>query len=619
MAAGAFLLAYVLRLGDNLALFPMDLVLTNTILFTAIAAIVYQVTGLYRTMWRYTSVSDLLLIGKVTGITILIYYPTSFVITRLEGVPRSLFFIDALMLVLMLGAPRIAFRLLKEGRFTARPAIAETREQVLLVGGGDEVEAFIRATRREVHCPYEVIGIIDTLSERVGYQIHGVPVVGSVEDNLSTLIAKFTGPPLHVRRMIATNDLKGSLVRHLVDLAAQQSMTLSRLPSIMELRAGNRFELRPIDIADLLNRPQANLDIDGMRNLIQGKRVLVTGAGGSIGSELVRQVASFGPAAITLLENNEFSLYTIEMEIRNTFEELHAKPVLCDVRDAKRLQQVFSTAKPNLVFHAAALKHVPMVEMNPLEGILTNVHGTRNVANACRDNQVSAMVLISTDKAVNPTNIMGATKRAAECYCSSMDLEQDRTTNETEFITVRFGNVLGSKGSVVPLFENQLRNGGPITVTHPDIERYFMTIREAVELVLQAAVLRCADNVGEGKLYVLDMGEPVLIRDLARQMILLAGLRPGEDIEIAFTGLRVGEKLHEELFHDAEKLIATDVESIHMANPRVVDNAVVAQIIDTMVECVRSGRSTEAVNGLRKLVPEYEEPKHHQLMSSVPN
>ena len=294
MAAGAFLLAYVLRLGDNLALFPMDLVLTNTILFTAIAAIVYQVTGLYRTMWRYTSVSDLLLIGKVTGITILIYYPTSFVITRLEGVPRSLFFIDALMLVLMLGAPRIAFRLLKEGRFTARPAIAETREQVLLVGGGDEVEAFIRATRREVHCPYEVIGIIDTLSERVGYQIHGVPVVGSVEDNLSTLIAKFTGPPLHVRRMIATNDLKGSLVRHLVDLAAQQSMTLSRLPSIMELRAGNRFELRPIDIADLLNRPQANLDIDGMRNLIQGKRVLVTGAGGSIGSELVRQVASFG-------------------------------------------------------------------------------------------------------------------------------------------------------------------------------------------------------------------------------------------------------------------------------------------------------------------------------------
>jgi O-antigen biosynthesis protein WbqV len=348
-----------------------------------------------------------------------------------------------------------------------------------------------------------------------------------------------------------------------------------------------------------------------MQDLIKGKRVLVTGAGGTIGGELARQIASYGPARLALLDASEFALYTIDGEIGEKHPALPRTAVLADVRDRERVHRIVAEERPELVFHAAALKHVPMVENHPLEGLLTNVIGTRNVADACGANSVAAMVLISTDKAVNPSSIMGATKRLAECYSQALNIARGAAPG-TVFVTVRFGNVLGSTGSVVPLFERQLKAGGPLTVTHPEVKRYFMTVREAVELVLEASVLgiegaaEAGDSAAaQGRLFVLDMGEPVKIIDLAHQMIRLAGLRPEHDIAIKITGLRPGEKLSEELFHAGEPLEPTRYGGILTAQPRTADLATLEEGFARLEAWARGGDASGALGLLATLVPEY--------------
>ncbi|MGE0723813.1 MAG: UDP-N-acetylglucosamine 4,6-dehydratase family protein, partial [Alphaproteobacteria bacterium] len=337
-------------------------------------------------------------------------------------------------------------------------------------------------------------------------------------------------------------------------------------------------------------------------------RVLVTGAGGTIGSELVRQIAAFGPARLALADASEFNLYSIDLEMAERHPDLPRAAILADVRDRVRVEAMVAAEAPQLVFHAAALKHVPMVELNPVEGVLTNAIGTRHVADACRAAGVEAMVLISTDKAVNPANVMGATKRLAESYCQALDLVEHRRNGGTRFVTVRFGNVLGSTGSVVPLFQRQLAQGGPLTVTHPEMTRYFMTVREAVELVLQATTIGLDRESAAGEIHVLDMGAPVRIVDLARQMIRLAGLRPDLDVAIAFTGLRPGEKLTEELFHDAEALVPTTHPAIRRAAPRTVDAAFLARGIDEIAETARAGRGEATRALLHRLVTDYRPP-----------
>jgi len=361
-------------------------------------------------------------------------------------------------------------------------------------------------------------------------------------------------------------------------------------------------------LEDLLGRPQAVLDRDGMARLIRGRRVLVTGAGGTIGAELARQIAAFSPSRIVLVDNSEFALYGIEMELRERFPVLTIVPLLRDVRERAEVDEFLGAETPEIVFHAAALKHLPMVEANPIEGVLTNVIGSRNVAEAARAFGASLVVMISTDKAVNPTSVMGASKRIAESYCQALDLHEARwrtpLANGTRYVTVRFGNVLGSTGSVVPLFQRQLASGGPLTVTDPEVSRFFMTVREAVELVLQASALS-PDGDARGKIFVLDMGEPVKIIDLAHQMIRLAGLRPDHDIAIEFIGLRPGEKLHEELFHPAEPLIPTASPAIRLAAPRTSDYAMLARSIDELEEVARARREERVLQLLERLVPEY--------------
>jgi O-antigen biosynthesis protein WbqV len=369
-------------------------------------------------------------------------------------------------------------------------------------------------------------------------------------------------------------------------------------------------QVRPIAIEDVLGRAQHVLDRASMQTLIKGKRVLVTGAGGTIGGELTRQLARFQPSHLSLLDASEYALYAIDLEIGETYPNLDRSSIIADVRDAERITQIMKTETPELVFHAAALKHVPIVEAHPSEGIRTNILGTKTVADCCRAAKVAAMILISTDKAVNPTSVMGASKRIAETYCQALDIEENSRTDGTgagtRFITVRFGNVLGSTGSVVPLFQRQLASGGPLTVTHPDMKRYFMTVREAVELVLEASVLGTRNAREPGKIYVLDMGEPIKIIDLARQMILLAGKKPEVDIRIEITGLRPGEKLYEEILHDSEPPEKTEYAGILLAAPRTAELTPLTETIEALVAAARQGDDTAIIDLLRSHVPEYQ-------------
>jgi O-antigen biosynthesis protein WbqV len=406
-----------------------------------------------------------------------------------------------------------------------------------------------------------------------------------------------------------------------LELAESVGATLARLPSLTDFRTslGDDIEIKPVAVEDLLGRPQTVLDRASMKALVHGKRVLVTGAGGTIGSELVRQIAAFAPARLAMVDASEFHLYEIDLELHERFPELDRRAVLADVRDAGRIRRILAEETPELVFHAAALKHVPVVEAHTEEGVLTNAVGTRVVADACRANDVAAMVLISTDKAVNPSSLMGATKRIAESYCQALDIIESARPGGTRFVTVRFGNVLGSTGSVVPLFQRQLAAGGPLTVTHPDMTRYFMTVREAVELVLEASVLGLGSGRRDGEIYVLDMGEPVHIIDLARQMILLAGLEPELDIKIEITGLRPGEKLFEEVLHDAEAVEPTAYPGILLAAPRTADHALLARALDELEAASRAGDRAEAIAIVRRLVPEYQPPDEDRSIAASSN
>lgn len=603
MSGVAFAVAIYLRLGDDPQFYAVEPMVQAGALFMVISAVVFFFSGLYRGVWRYASMNDLMAITRAVTFSVLSFLLIMFLWTRFLYIPRSVIPITWFVLMALLGGPRFLYRLVKDRCFElVSENGGNNRISVLLAGAGDGAELFIRALRRTTDAEYQAVGIVSETEGRVGRQIHGVEVIGTIDDIESAVKAlRAKGAPPQ-RLVLTKDDMDGARVRSLLDQADKLGMTLARIPHVTEFKSGvtDKTEVKPVAVEDLLGRPQTALDREAMAALINNRRVLVTGAGGSIGSELVRQVSAYHPAEIMLLDNSEHALYTIDREVLEQWPDIVRSSVIADVRDAERIRGIFAQFKPDLVFHAAALKHVPLVEGNIAEGTTTNVLGTANIAETCMASGVSTMVLISTDKAVNPTSIMGATKRIAESYCQALDLEY-ADNGGTRFVTVRFGNVLGSTGSVVPLFQRQLANGGPLTVTHPDMTRYFMTVREAVELVLQASALGSQN----GKIFVLDMGKPIRIMDLAEQMIRLAGFRPGKDVTIDIVGTRPGEKLFEEIFHGAEPPVATESPGILLAAPRPGNLEELTPALEELAEACREDDAGRIQAVIQKLVPEY--------------
>ena len=438
--------------------------------------------------------------------------------------------------------------------------------------------------------------------------MQGISVLGRLED-LESVLKRLRQDDIEVTELVVAEVSPGrKRLSDIVQIATACGLQTTRIPDIAEptsLDNASTLEPRPVELRDLLGREEVVSDVARVGRFIKGRVVLATGAGGSIGSELIRQIAQFGPSRIILTDHSEHNAYLLDTEMRERYPELDVVTRLVSVRDARRLNALFLEYRPEIVFHAAALKHVPMMEENPLEAIKTNVLGTCNVVDAAIATDVATFIMISTDKAVNPTNVMGATKRAAEAYCQAMDVGSIRT----RFKTVRFGNVLGSNGSVVPRFSEQILAGGPVTVTHPNVVRYFMTIPEAVRLVLNASAQAVdRDEGGRGEIMVLDMGSPVRIVDLAERMIQMAGLKPGVDIEIAFTGLRPGEKLFEELFDPSEIQSTSPLDGYVIAAPRVMDKARLLQSVGELKIAVEAENTGRAVELVRRIVPEYRRP-----------
>ncbi len=556
--------------------------------------------------WRFAGTQDLLALAAAS-----VAAAAVFPVGLREGgaaLPGPSFPVaHALALIVLLAAPRLAYRLSQEGRGQTQGGAA-----VLLVGAGEGSDLFLRALAAEAAAPFFVLGLVSTGRAQTGRRINGQPILGGLAE-LPAVLARLREEGRLPGTLVVTDPaLSGTSLAQVMAVAEQEGVRVASAPRLTSLDpakgAEKGLQLAPVAIEDLLNRPQVRLDREGMARLVQGRRVLVTGAGGSIGSELARQVAALGPAKLVLVDSGEFALWQIDLELGEAAPLVPREAVIADVRDEARIRDVFERARPELVFHAAALKHVPLVEANPAEGLLTNALGTRHVADAARAAGAAAMVLISTDKAVNPTSVMGASKRLAEMYCQALDIH-GRAQGGMRCITVRFGNVLGSTGSVVPLFQRQLARGGPLTVTHPDMQRYFMTVREAVGLVLQASVVGALDSspdfLRQGGIFVLDMGEPVKISDLARNMIRLAGLRPDVDIEIRYTGLRPGEKLFEELFHGREPAVPIGHDGLLMATPRTADAAIVGRAIDEIATAARGGNVRLSLALLGRQIPEF--------------
>lgn len=608
MAPIAFVVALSLKFGPDFVYIYSGPAAEGAVYIAAISAVVFWFMRLSRSLWCYASLQDMVTIAKAVTLVNALFVPIWAFSSRLSIVPAETLVINWIIMAALLAGPRLMSRLSTRRAFlAARERRRYGRVPLLLVGTGDNAELFLRGLARDPVARYRVVGIVDEMGAYLRGSIHGVEVLGTLNE-LKSVVERLDKRGERPQRLVVTDlSLSSGSIRALLDEAAQLGMTLSRTPRLTELTDGvtDRVEVKPIAIEDLLGRPQTVLDRESMRAMIEGANVLVTGAGGTIGSELVRQISDFTPVRLSLLDNSELHLYEIDLELHKRHPHLPRATIMADVRDGARIREVMATQTPDLVFHAAAMKHVPMVEMHPCEGIMTNVLGTRHVADACLENGVKAMVLISTDKAVNPTSVMGATKRIAEIYCQSLDLKNADRADATRFHTVRFGNVLGSTGSVVPLFQRQLAAGGPLTVTDPNVTRYFMTVSEAVGLVLQASALGSQLDDHSGSIFVLEMGDPVRIRDLANQMIRLAGFIPGKDVEVIYTGLRAGEKLFEEPLHVSEELRPTEANGILLAAPRIGDDTLLNRLIDEITQAARA-KYTDLARGLiHQLVPEY--------------
>lgn len=580
-------LAFLLRFDGVVPDRDVLLFLTALPWLIGIRMVTFIPFRLYEGLWRYTSIWDL---SHIT-IGVVVSSGAFYVLIRwglgLVGYPRSVFLVDSLLLIFMLGGLRLMRRVYREVRHAARG------KRVLVYGAGDAGEMIVRDMRHNPFYEYEPIGFIDDDGTKVGQRIHGVKVLGTRED-LGWILAAEVPDAILVAMPRAEPATLRSILRSLEPFR----VPIQTLPNLRDVLDGKVTvsQIRTLSVEDLLDRAPVGLDIEPVRHLFEGKRVLVTGAGGSIGSELARQILALGPTAMTLLDRYENGLYGIDAELAAHAGACHLNTLVADVTDVERINAVLSAHRPDIIFHAAAHKHVPLMEVNPCEAVKNNVRGSRVLAEAARAFGVERFILVSSDKAVNPSSVMGATKRVGELLLHSMN-----HTTSTIFAAVRFGNVLASNGSVVPRFLAQIKAGGPVTVTHPEMQRYFMLIPEAVQLVIHAAALAKG-----GDIFVLEMGQPVKVLDLARNLIRLSGFLPDEEIPIVFVGLRPGEKLYEELV-GADEAVTPLVAGILRVEPTMVPHPeVLARGIAALERAAASEDSDAVMCRLRELVPTYE-------------
>lgn len=586
-------LAFVLRL-DNPWVHYRNAILLYTLAGIPIKAAIEYVFGLYLQTWRSIGVRDLYALVKAVSLGTVLLSALAFFIRLDFPVPRSVPLIEGGLSLLMLGGIRLAGRMLFEHSQVSVTRASQLHRRVLVVGAGEAGTILVREMMRHPEAGLFPVGFLDDDPAKKGQKLVGLPVFGQINE-LPRVVKRHKIDEV----LIAIPSAPGRVVRKVVDLAQQSGVKHRIVPGIYEILSGKVAisQIRNVDVEDLLRREPVRLDTSEIAGYIEDRVVLITGAGGSIGSEIVRQVARFRPTRVILLGRGENSLYQIEKELERSWPELNWRTIVADVRDREKIEYVFSKYGPQVVFHAAAHKHVPMMEDNPDEAVFNNVGGTRNLVAVALKHGVERFVNISTDKAVNPTSIMGASKRVAE-YIVQNAAEQAKSGQS--FVSVRFGNVLGSRGSVIPLFKQQIRNGGPVTVTHPEMTRYFMTIPEAAQLVLQAGGLG-----NNGAVYVLDMGDPVRIVDLARDLIKLSGLVPGEDIDIVYSGIRPGEKLFEELLTAEEGTEASKHEKIFIAKVSVGMVSRLEEKLEDLFACARA-RDPECIRRVfKELIPTY--------------
>ncbi len=570
------------------------------LLFLIIKLTVFGIFKQYRGWWPYVGISDLLGILRAALVSTLIIVSLWFASLNIgpirrvlpqgiETVSQSVFMADLFGTILGLAGLRMLIRLYHE---EFRTVEGGRLKRFLIVGAGNAGEALLREIHRMPVAQYDVIGFIDDDPIKQGIDIHGIPVLGNVEQ-LPEICIKRNIEEIAIAMPSATHHQ----LRRVIQVCEGTKIRFRTVPAITDIASG-KFrvsQIRDVDINDLLGREAVQLDLDLIEAFIKDKIILVTGAGGSIGSEMCRQVCNFGPRLLLLIEQAENPLFYVEQELQKKYPSVNIKAIICNITDKARVEEIFRNYKLQIVIHAAAHKHVPLMELNPGEAIKNNVVGTQITADAAERYGATNFVMISTDKAVNPTSIMGSSKRIAEMYIQDLS-----RTSQTHFVTVRFGNVLDSEGSVVPIFRKQIVNGGPVTVTHPEMKRYFMTIPEASQLVLQAATMGKG-----GEIFVLDMGEPVKIVDLARELITLSGFRPGEDIEIVFTNPRPGEKLFEELRIEGEDMQRTRHPKISIWKNIPMDRDKLRACVGELTEIAKTQEHSKIVQKIQELVPEY--------------
>lgn len=586
--SGAFLLRFDFSLPQD----QIPLLLIGAAIVLPVRMVVFQVMGLQKGGWQYTGIADLIRLLVANGI--------SFVVFTMAGIfiagptfPRSVYCIDFLLAFLLTAASRCGIRLYRE----ARAGSKYVRKNILIYGAGPAGIALAREIRANPDLGYKVIGFLDDSPWKKDLNILGAPVLGAGRE-AAALVAQCRRRQQKVDEIVVAMPSEDSgAIREALSHCRGAGVQCKTMPGIGDLLTGKVLvsQLRPVDVTDLLGREPVRIEEKRIREHIAGRSVLVTGAAGSIGSELCRQIATFGPFQLVILDQAESDLFRIDNELRAKFPDRRILAEIGDIRDESRVREVIQEFHIQAIFHAAAYKHVPLMEAHPLEAVRNNVLGTRNLVQAAYDLDVETFLMISSDKAVRPTSVMGATKRVSELVLLAMP--QDRT----RFVSVRFGNVLGSNGSVIPLFQDQIAAGGPLTVTHPEMRRYFMTIPEAVQLVLLASTMGRGSEV-----FVLDMGEPVRIVDLARRMITLAGRVPDHDIEIQFTGIRPGEKLHEELITEGENILPTSHEKIRIFQGPSKDPRFMAEWLRELESLLNSRDEAGTIAHLKELVHEYQ-------------